>query len=110
MADALTIDSAADLMLEMNLARVDQKETHIGNRILDAGREASTESFAAIPRVLMHERPSPWLSSAVLGENVRSEFIPTLDEKVLAWLDELRDPLLLGEETCRLLGFDAGRP
>jgi len=96
MAGALAIDSAAQMLIEDGLASVDSKGVRVDDRLVEAGDEANTETLATIAAILLGVRPPPWFRTAVRRGSVAPEFIPTEDEESLRWLDNLRDPILLG--------------
>lgn len=95
MANALAIDSAAEHLMCLGLAKTHDDRVSMDERLLRAGSEASTQTLAVIAQVLLQESPPGWIHTAVADGEVRSELIPTSDECSLSWLEGLRDPLLL---------------
>lgn len=101
MAQALAVDRAAEFLMEVGLSREIEGRIDLDQRLLDAGDEASTQTFASIARVLILEQPPDWIDLVVNDDIVRSEFIPANDADSLEWLGEFRDLLLVDIKNIR---------
>ncbi len=106
MARALGIRAAADALVAMELAGVEAGCVRLDERIVNAGEEASTQTFAHIARIILDVSPPPWIHAAVVDGTVRAEFIPTATEEALDWLSDLRDPLLFAAKNENDQGED----
>jgi len=98
MAGALAIDEAADHLLKLNLAIDTGYKIEIDEQLEATDNEASNLTLTQIARILLHKCPPQWINTALNNGTVLSEFIPTEDEQTLAWLEDLRDPLLIDLE------------
>lgn len=96
MAGALAIESAARLLLDLDLAILHEDGIKIDARLAAAGDQVNVETLSAIAAVLLRAMPPIWLRHAVKDERVIPQEIPPEDLANLEWLGACRDPILLG--------------
>lgn len=95
MASAFDLESTAQTLLQLDLARVECNIVRIDHRLNSAGRYASIETLALIARVLLDCRRPQWLAVSVKNGAVLDEWVPTSEQRDLEWLGDLRNPILI---------------
>lgn len=116
MAASLDLSGAANLLLEIGLARVESSVV-TSSALTRLDREADLTTLKGIAQLLLRNRPPDWLRTVVSNGRLVPELIPQRDFDAIAWLgDDLEEIVVTAhqqiygttDEHLRKLLGDAG--
>lgn len=87
MAGALDLEGAANLLIDLGLARLDTRVVITGS-LQRLDRIADMTTLKAIARLILERQPPDWLRSVVVNGRFVSEYMPNDDLKAILWLGE----------------------
>ncbi|MBK6734457.1 MAG: hypothetical protein IPG61_10265 [bacterium] len=93
-AGTADFDAMAQYLIDQQLAKIGDDSIILGDRLASLGHHADNITLAMIARILLEVSKPQWLMTAVCGDTVLAEYLPTHVENHLAWLAQYRDVVL----------------